>query len=426
MKALKRNYHWVIALIVFAEMIIYGGYVNACSVFTVPITEALSLSRGSYALAVSTRGIVGFVSSLLTGFAISRYGYRKCAIFGLLTFCAGLILLAFSNSLVMISLANGVLGVSCGVCTTAGAVQIVKNWFYKHQGLILGLVTMATGLGGSVLSMGLTGIIVASSWRYAYCFIALLIAFLALLYLLVRDRPEQMGLRPYGLETLAVQKKTAAPANTEWAGLTLAENLRKPQFYLMVLGIFLSCFCAYLTFNVVSPHFQDSGFSPSDAALYQSILLLCLSVAKLVGGWLSDRIGPKRVTILSAICAGVGQYLLADVSNLPLCCIGIVLFSFGLLPLTITAPLLTMPLFGYRSYGTMTGIFLAMVSLANMLAAPVVNLFYDLLGSYSPVFRVAALVDIALIGLYLLIFFLCEREKKRFLAVQPQQKKNGG
>ncbi len=418
MKALKQHYHWVIAIIVFLEMVIYGGYLNAYSVFTVPVTHALNLTRGSFSLALTMRSIVGFFSSLITGFLFQRFGYRKCAIVGLLTFAAGLVMQAFSETLLMIGIANSILGISLGVCSTAGAVQIVKSWFYKHQGLILGLVTMATGLGGSILSIILAEIIAAESFRFAYCISGLLMVILAVLYLLLRDRPEHIGLRPYGMDAPVAARQTAHPSHTEWAGHSFQENLRKPQFYLMALCIFLSCFCAYLSFGVVAPHFQDGGFSPSEAAGFQSILMLCLSIAKLLGGWLSDRIGPKRVALLSAVCAAIGQYLLADVSNLTLCYLGIVVFSFGILSMTITAPLLTMPLFGYRSFGSITGIFLAMVSLANMLATPIVNALYDVFGSYTPVFRAAAIADIAVIGLYLLLFFLCEKEKKRFLATQ--------
>jgi len=74
--------------------------------------------------------------------------------------------------------------------------------------------------------------------------------------------------------------------------------------------------------------------------------------------------------------------------------------------------------FGYRAFGSITGVFLAMVSLGSMVAGPIVNLFYDRLGSYAPVFRVAALIDIALIGLYLLLFYLCEKEKRNFIATK--------
>lgn len=418
MKALKRHYHWIIALIVFIEMIIYGGFLNAGSVFTVPITEALGLSRGNYSLALMPRGVVGFFSTMITGFLFHKFGYRKSAIVSLFSFAGGLALMASARTLTMIGVSNGILGLSYGVCTTAGAVRIMKSWFHKHQGLMLGVVSMATGVGGSIMSMTLTEIIVASDWRYAYLFTALLIVILALLYLLLRDKPEQMGLLPYGDENKSGSKQTADAAHTEWAGHTLQEILREPQFYLMAFCTFLSCTNVYLTFNVVVPHFQDGGYSASEAAGFHSLLLLCLSGTKLAGGWLSDRIGAKRVTLLCALCAAVGQYLLADVSNLPLCYVGLVLFSMGLLATTITVPLLAMPLFGYRAFGSITGIFLAMISLGSMVAGPVVNLFYDWLGSYSPVFRVAAVIDIVLIGLYLLLFYLCEKEKKHFLATQ--------
>lgn len=420
MNALKRHYHWVIALIVFIEMIAYGGFLNAGSVFTVPITEDLHLTRGDYSLALMPQGIVGFFSTLITGFLFHRFGYQKCAIVGLLSFTGGLVLLASARSLTVIGVAYGIMGLSYGICTTAGAVWIVKSWFHKHQGLLLGIVTMATGVGGSIMSMTLTALISASGWRNTYIISALVITVLALLYLLLRDRPAQMGLRPYGNDVILGTKKTASAAHTEWAGHTFREILLEPQFYLMVLCTFLSCTTVYLTLSVVVPHFQDGGFSASKAAGFYSVLMLCLSGAKLTGGWLSDRIGAKSMTLLCAGCAAAGQYLLADVSNVPLCYVGIVLFSVGLLAVSITVPLLSMPLFGYRAFGSITGVFLAMISLGNMVAGPIVNLLYDRLGSYAPVFRVAALIDIALIGLYLLLFYLCEKEKRHFLSMQEQ------
>lgn len=420
MKALKRHYHWVIALIVFVEMIIYGGFLNAGSVFIVPITESLGLNRGDYSMALVPRGVVAFFSTMVTGFLIQRFGYRKSAIVSLISFSGSLVILAFAKSLTMICISNSLLGLSYGVCTTAGAVRIIKSWFHKHQGLMLGVVTMATGVGGSIMSMTLTEIIIASNWRYAYIFTALLVAILAILYLLLRDKPEEMNLRPYGEDAVPGKKQVADAAHTEWTGHNLQEILKEPQFYLMAFCTFLSCTNVYLTFNVVVPHFQDGGYTATEAAAFSSTLLLCLSAVKLAGGWLCDRIGAKSVTVLCAGCAAVGQFLLADVSNPVLCYIGIVMFAMGLLSTTITVPMLAMPLFGYRAFGSITGIFLAMVSLASMVAGPIVNLFYDWLGSYSPVFRVAALIDVILIGLYLLLFYLCEKEKKHFLATQEQ------
>ena len=189
-----------------------------------------------------------------------------------------------------------------------------------------------------------------------------------------------------------------------------------PQFYLMALCIFLSCLAVYISFNVTVTHFQDNGYTAEEASGYLSFMLIALSFSKLLSGWLSDRIGPKKVAILTMAAAAIGQWLLADVANPVSCYIGCAFLSFGLVVTTITAPLLTMPLFGYRAFGSITGIFMAMISLGNMLATPVANLCYDKLGSYIPGFRIAAILDLIIIGLFQLLFYLCDREKKKFLA----------
>ena len=59
---------------------------------------------------------------------------------------------------------------------------------------------------------------------------------------------------------------------------------------------------------------------------------------------------------------------------------------------------------------------MAMISLGSMLATPLANLAHDYLGSYTPAFQAAAIMDLALIVLFLILFFLCDREKKKYLA----------
>ena len=139
--------------------------------------------------------------------------------------------------------------------------------------------------------------------------------------------------------------------------------------------------------------------------------MIGLAAAKLGAGWLSDKIGAKWVTILCVGCAAVGQWILASSSNLVLSYIGIFCFAIAVLLTVLIIPLLTMPLFGHRSYGALCSIFLAMASLGNIFSTPLSNLLHDWIGSYAPVFRVAAVLDVVLIGLFALLFYLCKRDK---------------
>ena len=415
MHRLKQNYHWIVAWIVFLEMFLYGGFLNCISIFTVPMSEALEISRSSYSISQIFRNCAGVLGTLLVSITCQRMGYRKSGILFLILTAASVTAIGLSQSLAVTCVAYGFFGLTMGILSTTGAVRIVKDWFHKYQGTVLGIVTMATGLGGSVLSKVLTGITTRYSWRHAHFFAAAIFLCLALLFLLLRNRPEEIGLMPYGTDSRSGKKQTADPAHTGWAGHSFQKLVRMPQFYLMAACIFLSCLCVYISFSVMVPHFQDRGYSADEATTFYSVMLIILSFAKLFGGWLSDRIGAKRVAILTMLMAACGQWLLADPQSPAIAYLGIVLLSMGLLVATITAPLLTMPLFGYRAFGSITGIFMAMISLGGMLATPLANLAHDYLGSYTPAFRAAAIMDILIIGLFLLLFFLCDREKKKQL-----------
>ena len=416
MNRIKQNYHWVIALLVFLEMFLYGGFLNCISIFTVPMSEALGITRSSYSISQIFRNCSGVLGTLLVGVTYQRLGYRKSGILLLILSAAMIVVIGLSQSLSVTCVAYGVYGFTAGILSTTGAVRIVKDWFHKHQGTVLGIVTMATGLGGSVLNKVLTAIITQYNWRYAHFFAAAIFLCMALLFLFLRNRPSEMGLKPYGLDTSSGKMQTADPAHTEWAGHSFQELLRTPQFYLMAVCIFLSCLCVYISFSVIVPHFQDRGYSVNEASNFYSVMLIMLSFAKLFGGWLSDRIGAKNVAILTILAAACGQWLLANPQNSTTAYLGVMLLSMGLLVATITAPLVTMPLFGYRAFGSITSIFMAMISLGSMLATPLANLAHDYLGSYTPAFQAAAIMDLALIVLFLILFFLCDREKKKYLA----------
>ena len=147
-------------------------------------------------------------------------------------------------------------------------------------------------------------------------------------------------------------------------------------------------------------------------------MLLIMAAAKLISGGLCDWIGAKKVAVLCVLLTAAGQWLLAGAAGNANAVAGIAAYSLGLPITTITIPLLTMPLFGYRSYDTAVGVFLAMVSVSAMVAQPVANLIYDRIGSYSPIFRVAAVLDLVVIVLYLLLFKLAERDRKMLVRAE--------
>lgn len=412
---IQKHYHWVIAVIVFFEMIVFGGMVNSIGIYTIPITQGLGVDRGPFTIAGMPYGLLSLASTLFTGFLLRKFGYKKVAIGSLLLTSSGFFVMAFAPGLLGHGIGRGLLGLGYGACFTAGAVWIIKQWFHAHQGLVIGVISMASGLGGSVMSFAFSRVIVVFNWRVALMIEGLLPILVAFLYFLMYDAPEKKSLRPYGVGQTT---KKAIREENNWPGLSLKEQYRHPLLYTMCIATLVSSICVYTTSSVMNPHFQDNGYTATAAASYDSVLMLTLAFVKLLLGWISDKFGAKPVAILCLVCAAAGQWILSNVASPTLSYIGVALFSVGLCLSTIVIPLVALPLFGYKGSAEINGIIVGMSALASLVTAPVCNFVYDRIHSYSPAFRVAAVMDICLIGVYLVMFTMAKKVRKREMSKQ--------
>ena len=420
-RSVKKHYHWVIAVLVFIEMIVFGGLINSASVFIHPISETLKVSTTSYSVAMMPYTVTCFLGTCFSGLLFTRFGYKKVAIVSLLIVAGSLVLTAYANSLTVFCISKILFGMGYGACFTAGSVRIIKDWFWKHQGLVLGLVSMATGLGGSLMTIVLTSVIQSSGWRAANLTAAAIVAVTALLYLLLKDRPEQMSLRSYGFGAVVKNSKKVRQGSHDWPGFSVKEQLRKPSVYLMCLCVLGSCICMYTLSSFMIPHFTSQGFSPDQAALYQSVYMLALASVKLLAGFLYDRFGSKPVMVACMLCGAGGMAILGYTNDPALSMVAVILFSAGLCMTSIMIPLIAAPVFGFQACLSLNGIFLGLSSFASLFASPISSMCYDACGEYSPVYRIVPFILVGITALYLLLYAISQKERKRYYTLHPEE-----
>lgn len=418
---IKKHYHWIIAILVFLEMIVYGGLINSASVFTLPISESLGVSTTSYSVAMMPYTLTCFLGTSLSGWLFGRFGYKKVATLSLVLVSLSLVLTANAHSLLVFGISKVMFGMGYAACLTAGAVYVIKDWFWKHQGLVLGAVNMSTGLGGSLMTVILTGVIEKKDWRAANLVAAAIVAVVAVLYLFMKSRPEQMGLRAYGFGTAVKTQKKENRSNAHWPGFPLKEQFKSPAFYIMCLCVLASCTCIYMTSSFIIPHFTSLDYTRAEAAFYQSAYMLILAVVKLAVGYFYDRFGAKPVMVVCMSCAVVGQAMMGMTADPVLSFVGVAFFSVGLCMTSLMVPLLATPLFGYKACLSINGIFLGLSSLASIFANPLSSLCYDNTGTYGLGFRLAAMVNIGVFALYLLLFAISKKEQARYYALHPEE-----
>ena len=387
---IKKHYHWIIAVLMFLQLAMVGGLANNYSgLFILPITEDLGISRASFSIAFTLKYLSAFLTTLFSGVLFLKFGNKKAMILGLLLCGAGYAILPLSTNILPLAIGNILLGIGDALCCTAAVSRIISAWFHRYQGLVWGAVSASTGIGGSVICVLLSGIIQSHGWRVAYFASAIIIgATFLLVLILVKGRPEQMGLSPYGFGMAATQKRPAR--DPQWAGYKMDELVRAPIFYLTLVSVFLASASIYLAYDIIIPHLQDSGLSQDQAVAQQSAMLIYLTASKFLSGSLSDRFGSKTVTISCAAIGGVSLWLLSGASTPANATVAIIFYAIALPLPTVLIPLLTQKLFGYRSHSMYLGIFMSIPQLALLIAAPVSNAVFDATGSYSPALLTAA------------------------------------
>lgn len=388
----KKHYHWIIAAILLLQLSITGGAANNFTgLHLIPVTEALGISRTAFSLSGSIRSLVGMGSTLLSGMLIMRLGYRFSLTACLLLTAGAYTVFGLADSFYMLLIGDILVGLAIGLCSSSGvgAPRVISAWFYKHRGTVLGVVTAATGLGGSVLSILQNAMIQNVSWRWSFFSVAILVFGCAVIMaLLMRDHPNKVGLRPYGEGEIVQHKKGSHHARL-WEGRSMSELYKKPTFYMMILCTFLSCLGVYLMFSNLSPHLQSQGLSSTEANSIHGMQLFFLAITKFLVGLLCDRLGPKTTTLICLSFAVAGLFLLNIATTFSMAVIAAAVFSVGV-PLTgVTVPLLAPDLFGYRSQGHYIGIFMAMISAASILSGIISNGIFDAVGSYQPVIYIA-------------------------------------
>ncbi len=242
----KIFYGWLVTIgCAFVVFGVAGGQFSF-GVFLKPMTEEFSWSRGTLSLAF---GVTFMISGLLrpfAGYLADRYSPKWVALSGVLIMGWMLILIpAVVSNLLHLYLIFAVMSIGVTLGTGPILTKIVSQWFVTRRGLTLGLVGGAGSFGAMILVPATTQISEAFSWREGYFFLGLflIVVVLSIGILLIRNRPQDMGLTPYGSGDRPVAgaggRGSAVSAAGEMPGFTLMEAIRTPLFQRLTFGYFV-------------------------------------------------------------------------------------------------------------------------------------------------------------------------------------------
>jgi len=249
---------------------------------------------------------------------------------------------------------------------------------------------------GSIMVLPwLQTLILSEGWRSASWQLGILIlVVLVPINLLVRKRPEDLGLLPDGekpnADGVAAQKKSnvvdVAWAATDW---TVARAIRTARFWWLAAGFFSGGYIWYAVQVHQTKYLVEIGFSPMLAAWSLGLVALVGVPGQILLGGLSDRYGRESMWALScsgfAICYAALLALSAGPSA-PL--LYLMVLSQGTLGYAFTSMMgpIVAEIFEGRQFGSIFGLLMTSLIVGGALGPFVTGLLYDWTGTYHIAF----------------------------------------
>jgi MFS family permease len=292
----RRNIHyaWVMVGVTFFTSLISAGTVGAPGVFIVPLQQEFGWTTAEVSSALSIRFILFGLMAPFAAALLNRYGLRNVTLSALLIVASALVTsLAMTKLWQLILLWGVVIGIGTGMTALVLGATIAARWFAARRGLVVGILTASVATGQLVFLPLLAAITERMGWRIALALMCMMLAVAAsAVLLLMRDRPGDVGLRPFGDDTtqpLPAPSVDKAPILAAALG-TLRDASKSRVFWILFLTFFI---CGASTNGLIQVHLIPMCIDYGIPQVQAASLLAAMGVFDFFGtifsGWLSDR-----------------------------------------------------------------------------------------------------------------------------------------
>ena len=357
------------------------------AIFMFPVADELGWSRTLIAGAASVGGLAASVASPIAGWLVDRYGARLVLGVSVLILGLSTISLAWATVPFAFYIAYGTGRVMFSSPIQIGATVVVSRWFVRRRGRAQGLLFIAHSAGMTAFPLIAAAMIHAYGWRQAWVVLGLLVWGVALapVWLMIVQRPEDVGLKPDGIDDTSGSAPDGRPLPAEpvW---TLREAMRCPALWLLAIAIG-SLFLVQAGTNIhQAAYFRDLGLSAGIAAAGLSLNAIFAGIGGVAWGWMSERVPVRYVFAAVALVMSVSSALFLSVSSPGEALAVAALFGFSLGGIVVLPSVVFADYFGRSSLGTIRGVTEPFVSLGQAVGAVLSGAIYDVTGSYHAAF----------------------------------------
>lgn len=377
----KRHAWMLIGCFFFQQLAISGLMFGPLSLFAEPICAAWGIMRSQFAVVITLGALLnGVISMTCYGYLEKKLGLKKLMFVGGVLCVGGFLLIALANGLTLFYIGGTSFGIGAAFLSNNTINTAIIRRFAMHQGRMLGIVRMISGVvstAGSFL-VGLWITTASIGWKGALWIIFALgvICFIAWT-LLYKGDPEDLGERP--MYYAEFNKQMGEPADTDdyEYGMSAKEAWRSPRFWMLGVTYLIIGFTEYAVLSILALCASDYGLGDISGMLL-SLVYLAYAVVALFAGWMCDKWGSKSFIALGSACIVAASFILmAPESNELVLVIVAILLGVGYVMAGVPSGISVREAFGTKEYGSKVGLATGAQILGTSFAPVIMNLFFD-------------------------------------------------
>lgn len=303
---------WFVAAVTFVTIIGAAAFRSLPGLLIDPLNQDFGWSRGTISAAVSINLALYGLTAPFAAALMDRFGIRRVVAVALTMIAIGSGLTVWMTAAWQLLLCWGLLvGLGSGSMALAFAATVTNRWFTERRGLVTGILTAASASGQLIFLPLLAWIVETHHWRPAAVTVALAaLAVVPFVWLLLRDHPADVGLKPYGAKEF-VPKPPPARGAARRAITVLFSAARTGPFWLLA-GTF--AICGASTNGLIQTHFvpaaHDDGMPVTAAASLLAVIGVFDVVGTIASGWFTDRYDPRRLLAVYYALRGISLLFL--------------------------------------------------------------------------------------------------------------------
>jgi MFS family permease len=387
---MKRYYGWTITwALAITQTIGFGVLYYAFSVFIEPMEAEFGWSRaqtsGAFSLALLTSGLV----ALPIGRWIDRHGARAMMTVG--SVAGVLLVLAWSvvTNLLLFYLIQAGIGLVMAATFYEVAFTVVAVWFRHKRKQAMLIITLVAGLASTIFIPLTTLLVEIYPWRDALRLLAILLALgtVPLHALVLRRRPEDLGLEPDG--GTADQQRVVAPEKS----IGTRAALKGATFWWMTAAVGLDRITIIAVAAHSVPMLLERGYSAALVAAAVGSIGLMQLLGRVIFAPFQGRVS---LVILTAAVYATHTFSVVSLMVIPgLLGLWVFVTLFGMAngATTLARAALLADVYGPTNYGSISGIMISLVAVFQVVAPLGAGFLHDAFGNYTPVLVVLALAS---------------------------------